>query len=83
MKLHERFEWDPEKAESNARKHGVTFDQAAEALLDAEGDRYHSRNTMKSMAWRRTASSRRPPTRAFEISSWSSPGRRGILKTGR
>lgn len=29
------FEWDPLKAESNARKHGVTFDQAATVFLDA------------------------------------------------
>jgi uncharacterized protein len=41
MRLHDAFEWDEEKAESNARKHGVTFDQAAEVLLDEEGDRSH------------------------------------------
>ncbi|MGP0093468.1 MAG: BrnT family toxin [Xanthobacteraceae bacterium] len=29
------FEWDPAKALYNARKHGVTFDQAATVLLDA------------------------------------------------
>ena len=28
------FEWDPEKARSNARKHGVTFDEAATAFGD-------------------------------------------------
>ena len=28
------FEWDAAKAESNARKHGVTFEQAVEALTD-------------------------------------------------
>jgi uncharacterized DUF497 family protein len=27
-----RFEWDPAKAASNARKHGVTFDEAAEVF---------------------------------------------------
>lgn len=27
------FEWDPEKAFSNERKHGVTFDEAALMLL--------------------------------------------------
>ncbi len=41
MRLHDRFEWDEEKAKANARKHGVTFDQAAEVLLDEEGGRYH------------------------------------------
>ena len=28
------FEWDPNKAESNARKHGVTFDEATTAFGD-------------------------------------------------
>ena len=28
------FEWDPIKAESNARKHGVTFDEAVTAFRD-------------------------------------------------
>jgi uncharacterized protein len=29
-----RFAWDPEKAESNAKKHGVTFPEAATAFGD-------------------------------------------------
>jgi len=29
-----RFEWDPRKAASNARKHGVTFDEAATSFGD-------------------------------------------------
>ena len=28
------FEWDPEKAAANARKHGVRFEEAATALAD-------------------------------------------------
>jgi len=28
------FEWDPGKAGANARKHGVSFEQAAEVFLD-------------------------------------------------
>ena len=28
------FEWDPKKAESNARKHGVTFNEAVTAFAD-------------------------------------------------
>lgn len=28
------FEWDPKKAESNARKHRVTFDEASTAFGD-------------------------------------------------
>jgi uncharacterized DUF497 family protein len=29
------FEWDPRKAETNAVKHGVTFDDAVSVFLDA------------------------------------------------
>jgi uncharacterized protein len=29
------FQWDPAKAQSNASKHGVSFDQAAKVFLDA------------------------------------------------
>lgn len=29
-----RFEWDPNKAESNVRKHKVSFEEAATALSD-------------------------------------------------
>jgi uncharacterized DUF497 family protein len=28
------FEWDPAKAESNRRKHGVTFDEATTAFAE-------------------------------------------------
>jgi uncharacterized DUF497 family protein len=31
------FEWDPRKAASNARKHGVTFDEATTAFVDPFG----------------------------------------------
>jgi hypothetical protein len=41
MQWHDRFEWDDRKADANARKHGVTFDQAAEVLADADADRFH------------------------------------------
>lgn len=30
-----RFEWDPNKAASNAKNHGVMFEQAATVFLDA------------------------------------------------
>ena len=30
-----QFEWDPIKAERNAKDHGVTFEQAATVFLDA------------------------------------------------
>jgi uncharacterized DUF497 family protein len=29
-----QFEWDPKKARSNLRKHGVSFDKAATVFLD-------------------------------------------------
>jgi len=28
------YEWDPEKAEANLRKHGVSFEEAATVFLD-------------------------------------------------
>ena len=31
------FEWDPQKAAANVRKHGVTFDEAATAFGDPFG----------------------------------------------
>jgi uncharacterized DUF497 family protein len=40
------FRWDPEKARSNLRKHGVTFEEAASAFRDifsvTIGDPLHS-----------------------------------------
>jgi uncharacterized DUF497 family protein len=29
-----KFEWDPTKAESNVKKHNVSFDEAASVFLD-------------------------------------------------
>lgn len=41
MRLHESFEWDPRKAQTNARKHRVTFEDAAAVLGDDQGDVFH------------------------------------------
>lgn len=41
MSDHERFEWHEDKAEANAKKHRVTFDDAAFVLKDDEADLYH------------------------------------------
>ena len=41
MRLHERFEWDAKKADTNLKKHGIRFELAAEVLLEEEADRYH------------------------------------------
>jgi hypothetical protein len=32
--MHMPIEWDPEKADSNLEKHGVSFEEAVTALLD-------------------------------------------------
>jgi len=32
-----RFEWDPAKAESNERKHGVPFEEARTVFWDEQG----------------------------------------------
>ena len=31
-----RFEWDPRKAESNERKHGVSFEEARSVFFDEQ-----------------------------------------------
>jgi uncharacterized DUF497 family protein len=31
-----RFDWDPRKAQENARKHDVTFEEAAECFADED-----------------------------------------------
>lgn len=41
MRLHERFEWDSAKAKANLAKHKVAFEDAAAALADEFGDRFH------------------------------------------
>jgi uncharacterized DUF497 family protein len=41
VRLHWSFEWDPSKSEANLRKHGVSFEQAAEVLKDFDGDWFH------------------------------------------
>jgi uncharacterized DUF497 family protein len=34
------FEWDPEKARANERKHGVTFEEAATVFFDPLSETY-------------------------------------------
>jgi uncharacterized DUF497 family protein len=41
MAQQNEYQWDKVKAETNRRKHGVTFDMAAEVLDDAEHQKYH------------------------------------------
>lgn len=54
------FEWDPVKAKQNLRKHGVSFEEAATALLDPLSktalDPYHSNAEQRfltfGLSWR-------------------------------
>jgi uncharacterized DUF497 family protein len=49
------FEWDPEKAESNFRKHKVTFEEASTIFGDPLSitipDPAHSRGRSASLRW--------------------------------
>lgn len=49
------FEWDPEKAENNERKHGVSFDEAVTVFGDPPAvtfsDTDHSENEDRSRTY--------------------------------
>ncbi len=67
------FEWDPKKADANARKHGVTFDEASTIfgdplnllMLDPDHSRDEERYLLLGMSSRRrllvVAFAERPP----------------------
>ena len=63
------FEWDPEKASDNLRKHGVSFEEASTmfgdplAILMSDPDHSLAKNGFCCSAWRRGVIS----------SSWLSP----------
>jgi uncharacterized DUF497 family protein len=56
------FEWDPRKAEANAAKHGVTFDDAVSVFLDTDAldgpDLQHSTAEPRSLRLGRAADGR-------------------------
>jgi uncharacterized DUF497 family protein len=56
------FEWDPRKAEANAAKHGVSFDEAVTVFLDSKAldgpDARHSKNEMRFLRMGRSADGR-------------------------
>ena len=56
------FEWDTQKADANANKHGVTFDEAATVFDDPRGldgpDLAHSETERRFRRLGRTASGR-------------------------
>jgi len=41
MERHENITWDQAKTQSNADKHGVTFELAQQVLKDPYGDQFH------------------------------------------
>jgi uncharacterized protein len=56
------FEWDPRKAEANAAKHGVSFDEAVTVFLDPDAldgpDLQHSRAELRFVRLGRAANGR-------------------------
>ena len=56
------FEWDPRKADANAAKHGVSFDDAMTVFLDPQAldgpDLHHSSAESRSLRLGRSASGR-------------------------
>jgi len=56
------FEWDPRKADANAAKHGVSFDDAVTVFLDANAldgpDLQHSKSEMRHLRLGRAADGR-------------------------
>ena len=46
-----RFEWDEKKAESNFRKHGITFEKATEAFYDPLSKRVKDSTTDNEERW--------------------------------
>jgi uncharacterized DUF497 family protein len=56
------FDWDPRKAQSNWRKHGVSFEEAATAFLDPDGldgeDWAHSESESRRLRLAKSGSGR-------------------------
>jgi uncharacterized DUF497 family protein len=79
------FEWDPKKAESNARKHGVTFDEASTVFGDPIGllmpDPDHSLNEERYLVLGMSNQQRllvvafaeRPPRTRLISARWAKP----------
>ena len=89
------FEWDSEKAESNARKHGVTFDEASTVfgdplsllMHDPDHSAEEQRYLLLGMSNRRrllvVAFAERPPrTRLISARRASRPERRSYEEEG-
>ncbi len=54
----DRFEWDDGKAESNRRKHGVSFDEAKDAFDDPNGLDECDDDDLDEECWNRIGVSR-------------------------
>ena len=49
--LNIRFEWNPAKAESNFRKHGITFEEATRVFLDENRIEEEDYTTNSELRW--------------------------------
>lgn len=49
--MHTEIEWDPEKAITNSRKHGIHFEEAASALLDPLSLSMEDTDSLGEMRW--------------------------------
>jgi uncharacterized protein len=49
--MHMDVEWDPAKAASNLKKHGVSFEEAATALLDPNALSQEDRTSRSEGRW--------------------------------
>jgi uncharacterized DUF497 family protein len=56
------FEWDPRKADANAAKHAVSFDEAVRVFLDGDAldgtDFHHSKDEVRFLRLGRSADGR-------------------------
>jgi uncharacterized protein len=47
-----KFEWDPAKATTSIRRHGITFEQAKDVFLDARGIELLDESSSDEERWR-------------------------------
>ena len=52
MRIEQRFEWDPDKAASNLRKHGVSFEQAVHVFADDHRETEEDEGHAGERRWR-------------------------------
>ena len=52
MRIEQRFAWDPNKAASNLRKHGVSFDVAIHVFADEHRETEEDKDHVGERRWR-------------------------------